>query len=247
MKTYSSALTAYRAALKPHVQIDFISIRVKRRDDPESLVWCHYCSDEDNRTITITDPDTGLADARTFAGGGHLLAMGDLVRSEKQVIRSHSFTMSGASDLVLDMVHGYECREALFQWFIGEIDQDTGLLVDAPPCEFIGFVNTIDIADGALAIEGDEIADSTITITVDSLGAALTARNYDMRSLDVSEARGGDRFFEHGDSAHHWVIPWGKQRKRERDKKGGRGGNGGKAGGKGGGNAGGTGRARPDR
>jgi hypothetical protein len=240
MRVYSSALTNYRNAGKAFWPVHFISFRVKDVDNPLSLTWCHFCTSDDNMTVTITDPDTDETDERTFAGGGHIVKMGDLTRSEGAIIRSHSFTMSGASTLVLDMVHGYNCREALFQWFIGELDQDTGLLIDEPPCEFVGFVNTNDLRDTALTTEGGDTAESTINISVDSFAAALTDRNYDMRDFEVGKARGGDRFFEYADSAHHWNIRWGKEKKREKDKKGKDGRE--KGGGKGGKNNGGTGR-----
>lgn len=247
MRTYSTLLTNYRAAGKAFWPVHYISIRVKDRDNPLAFTWCNFCTFDENMTVTITDPDTGLPVTRTFAGGGHIVKMGDLVRSEGAVIRSHVFTMSGASTLVQDMIHGYNCREGLFQWFIGEFDQDTGLLIDEPPCEFVGFVNTIDLNDSAQTVDGAEASDSLVNISVDSLAAALTDRNYDMRDDEVGKTRGGDRFFEYADSAHHWNILWGKEKKRERDKKGKNDGSGGKGGGKGGSTTGGTGRARSDR
>lgn len=221
MKTYSSAIEAYRSAGKPHHQINFISFKVKDIDAPANLTWCHFCSADDTMTVTVTDPDTGAAASRTFLGGGHLVSMGDLTRSEGAVVRSQTLVLSGASSSVLDMVFGYDCREAGFQWFIGEVDQDTGLLVDAPVCEFVGQVNTIDLSDGALAVNGGSGAESQIPVTLDSLAAMLLARNYDMRSLDVSKGRSGDLFFEHAGNAHHWRVWWGKDKKSENDRKGG--------------------------
>lgn len=243
MRVYSTPITNYRNAGKAFWPIHFISFLVKDTDDPDLLTRANFCTSDENMTVTITDPDSGDPDERTFAGGGHIVKMGDLVRSEGAIIRTHSFTMSGASTLVQDLVHGYNCREALFQWFVGELDQDTGLLIDEPPCEFVGFVNTIDLNEGALSPDGDGIADSVFQVAIDSLAAALTDRNYDMRDFDVGKARSGDKFFQYSDSAHHWNVRWGKEKKREKDK----GGRHRKGGGKGGHGNGGTNRARPGR
>lgn len=219
MRTYSTVLTNYRAAGKAFWPIHFISFRVKDRDNPLAFTWANFCTSDDSMTVTVTDPDNGLPVTRTFGGGGHIVQMGDLVRSEGAIIRTHSFTMSGASTLVQDMVYGYNCREALFQWFIGELDVDTGLLIDEPPCEFVGYVNSIDMKEGAQSVDGGEASDSSFQVSVDSLAAALTDRNYDMRDDEVGKTRGGDRFFEYADSTHHWNIRWGKEKKREKDKK----------------------------
>jgi hypothetical protein len=239
MRVYSTALTDYRNAGKAFWPVHFISFTVKEIDDPDALVLANFCTSDDDMTVTITDPDTGLPVERTFAGGGHIVKMGDLVRSEGPVIRSHSFIMSGASTLVQDLIHGYNCREALFQWFTGELDQDTGLLIDEPPCEFVGFVNAIDLNDSALSIEGDTPPESNVTISIDSLAAALTDKNYDMRDDEVGKTRDNDRFFKYSDSAHHWNVRWGKGKKREKDKH--------KDGDKRGSTAGGSGRVRGSR
>lgn len=218
MRTYSTALTNYRNAMKAFWPIHFISFLVKDTDDPSLLTRVNFCTAEDDMTVTITDPDTDEPDERTFGGGGHIVRMGDLTRSEGAIIRTHSFVLSGTSTLVRDMVHGYNCREALFQWFIGELDQDTGLLIDEPPCEFVGFVNTIDLRDDPLSVDGNDAANSVFQVSVDSLGAALTDRNYDMRDDEVGQTRGGDRIFQYADSAHHWNVRWGKGKKREKDR-----------------------------
>lgn len=241
MKTYPSATTAYRAARKAFLPVHFLSIQARDNTDPSVLQWFHFCSDDEDRNATVTDPDTGASGSRTFLGGGHIVAMGDMVRSEKEVIRSHTVALSAASAEVLAMVNGWNCRGALVQWFIGELDQDTGLLIDPPSIEFVGYVNTIDLVTGAQDDEGEEPVDDLYNLTLDSLAAALTARNYDMRSVDVSMARGGDLFFKYADSAHHWSTRWGKEKKSEKDRLGGNG-----MGGKGAG-AGDTGRVRPDR
>lgn len=243
MRVYSTPITNYRNANKAFWPIHFISFLVKDTDDPDLLTRANFCTSDDDMTVTITDPDSGDPDERTFAGGGHIVKMGDLIRTEGAIIRTHSFTMSGASTLVQDLVHGYNCREALFQWFTGELDQDTGLLIDEPPCEFVGFVNTISLVDSGVSVDGGDAVDSMVNISVDSLAAALTDRNYDMRDFDGGKARSGDKFFQYSDSAHHWNVRWGKEKKREKDK----GGRHRKGGGKGGHGNGGTNRVRPGR
>jgi hypothetical protein len=220
MKTYGSNTTAYRSAGKAHHQVNLVSFKVKGIDSPYAEVWYHFTSEEDDRTVTLTDPDTGGSASRTFKGGGHLLGIDALVRSEGAVIRNHALVLSGASSDVLAMVYGYNCREAPFQWFVGELDQDTGLLVDMPSCEFVGSIETIDQNDGALELGSAEAASTDITVSVVSISADLR-RNFDMRSVEVSQRRSGDTFLQHGDSAHHWVQFWGKESKSEKDRKGG--------------------------
>ena len=221
MKTYSSAITAYRAAGKAFLPVDFISIRVKALEDPEDLTWVHFCTADEDMTIDLVNPDNGNTISRTFLGGGHIVALPELVRSEGAVIQSHAFTFSGASDDVLNIVHGHNCREAPFQWFVGECDQDTGLLLDMPACELVGFINAAEVSDGAIEIDSSAPAESVISILVDSLAAALTARNYAMRSQEASESRSDDLFYQFTGSAPHWSDRWGKEKKSEKDRKGG--------------------------
>lgn len=246
MRTYPTETVNYRAAGRAFWPVHFVTIIGKDKTDPSDLIQFNWTTADDNMTVTVTDPDTETPVSRVFGGGGHLIQMGDLTRSEGAVIRSHSFTMSGASSLVRDMVYGYNLQEALFQWFIGEVDQETGLLLNEPPCEFVGIVNTVEFREGALAVDGQDASDAYCHISVDSLAAKLTDRNYDMRTVDVSESRAGDKFFEYAGAAHHWNIRWGKEKKRERDRKGGKDGQGNKGGGKGGKGNGGTGRVRDD-
>lgn len=220
MKTYSSALTAYRAAGKAYSEINFISFQVKDLTDPGEVTWFHFCSDEDDRNETVINPNTGGSVTRLFLGGGHLVSIDPVVRSEGAVVRSHNLVLSGASPTVQNMVHGYNCQDALFQRFVGEIDQDTGLLIDTPVCEFVGLVNTIDLNDGALPVDGTGPAETAITVTVDSLAAALLTRNYAMRSLEQSRLRDGDEIFKYADEAHHWSIRWGKESRSHADRRG---------------------------
>lgn len=226
MRSYPSTTTAYRAAGKAYGEVHFISFLVKGIADPEALTWCHFCTADDVMSANVTDPTDGSDVTWNFLGGGHILTMGELTRSEGPVVRSLNLVLSGVSDSVRDMVFGYDTREALFQWYVGEVDQDTGLLIDDPSREFIGEVNIVDPSVAALPSDGEEARDATFQVSVNSLGAALLDRNYDMRSLEVSEERDDDQFFEHGDNAHHWRRWWGKEKKSERDRKGGKGGKG---------------------
>jgi hypothetical protein len=88
MRIYSTPITNYRNANKAFWPIHFISFLVKDTDDPDLLTRANFCTSDDDMTVTITDPDSGDPDERTFAGGGHIVKMGDLVRLEGAIIRT---------------------------------------------------------------------------------------------------------------------------------------------------------------
>lgn len=223
MRTYGSATTSYRAAANAHDPVDFLSFRVKDTTDPNTTTWFHFCSAEDDLTVTVVDPETGSSESRTFLGGGHIVGLDALVRSEGAVVRSMQWTLSGASSQVLNMAFGYNCREAMAQYFVGERDQDTGLLLDNPAREFVGSIDTIEPSDSGMAVDDANPADSTIVVSVASIGAALLRVNGDMRSPAVAEKRSGDKIFQHSAVAHYWNRRWGKRGRSKKDREGGKG------------------------
>jgi hypothetical protein len=239
MKTYSSAVTAYRAAGKAHVQVDFLSFQVKDMTTPATKTWLHFCSADDDLTVTVTDPDTGTSASRTFLGNGPIVAMDPIVRSEGAKVRTMTWTLSGVMAEVLNMVNGYNCREAVAQYFVGEFDEDTGLLLYEPALEFIGSIDSIEFTSAGLDA-GGEYAECTYQVAVSSIGADLLRTNSDMRAVEVSARRSGDKIFKHSDDAATWVSPWGKESKSKRDREGGKNDDkrGGTKGGDGGGNPG---------
>lgn len=221
MKTYSSATTAYRAAGNAHYQVDFLSFRVKSFSDPNDFQWYHFCSDDDDITVSVINPDSGETVERTFYGGGHIVELDALIRSEGPVVRSMNWTLSGASNRVLDMLYGHNCREATAQYFIGEINRNTGLFVDTPATEFVGAIEAVTPSDAGLE-NGSPVADSTVTVSVNSIGSQLLRVNGDMRAVETSMQRDGDEIFEYSDSAADWVRPWGRKSKSKRDRDGGK-------------------------
>lgn len=222
MRSYPSVIETYRSNGRAHWQIDFISIRAKAIGDPSTTSWFHFCSADDDMTAEIVRPDTGETISRTFLGGGHLVSIDDVVRSEGTAIRSHGVVLSGISDDVRDMVLGYDIRDALFEHYIGEVNEDTGLVLHKPSLEFVGLVSVPEPVDGPLDVGSAEPAVSTISLTVNSIGATLLSRNYDMRSIEASRSRSDDLFFEYADVAHRVSVWWGDDKRSQRDKKGGK-------------------------
>jgi hypothetical protein len=225
MKTYSTAIANYRAARQEFWQIDLLSFKVKDRTtgDPH---WFHFSSRDDDEAITVIDQTTGSTDLRSYFGGGHIVAMDQLVRSEGTGVRNFALVLSGVSQAVQDMIQGYECRDAVFEWRIGEGEDSTGLLVDTPVLEFEGFVATIDREDAALAIDGDDAGATTMfKVSVVSHIDTLQRANADMRSPEVGQERSGDDIFLYTAESNTWEILWGKkghQHKRDGEGRNGR-------------------------
>lgn len=223
MRTYPSSITNYREAGRAHGQVDYLSIRVRDIGSPSGRRWFHFCSldDESRQEVVDPDDDSETPVERRFLGGGHIVAMPDVIRSEKAKVQSLTFVLSGTSPEVLDMIHGHDTRGATFQWFVGEVNHNTGRLLDMPECEHVGEIGLVELLDSAHAVDSAEPAESIVSITVEPLSAQLTGRNFDMRDVDVSEGRSGDRFFSYSDNAPTIRVWWGKEKKSERDRKGG--------------------------
>jgi hypothetical protein len=214
MKTYSTAIGNYRAALREFGQVDLLSFRVRSRNSPSEQVWFNFSSRDDDETIFVTDLATGDSEPRDFFGGGHIVALDPLVRSEGTGVRNFTLVLSGASESVLDMIQGYDCRDAIIEWRIGEAEDDTGLLVDSAVLEFEGFVDTIDREDAALTFDGGQPADSNFKVSVSSHIAALQRPNPDMRSPEIGQDRSDDDIFLYAGAANTWTILWGKEGKK---------------------------------
>jgi hypothetical protein len=58
------------------------------------------------------------------------------------------------------MIQGFDCRGAVFEWRVGEGEDQTGLLVDTPVLELEGFVDTADRDDAAVSIDDDTPAEA---------------------------------------------------------------------------------------
>jgi hypothetical protein len=230
MKTYSSDISAYRGAQREYYQIDLLSFKVRDRStgDPH---WFHFSSRDNDETISVIDQESGDAEFRDYFGGGHIVALDPLVRSEGTGVRNLQLVLSGTSDEVQDMIEGYDCRDAVFEWRIGEGRDDTGLLIDTPVVEFDGFVDTADREDAAVAVDGDEPADTNFRVSVVSHIAALQQANPDMRSHEVGQERNDDDIFLYAGEANTWDVLWGKGgHKHKHDGPGGGGGHHGKNG-----------------
>jgi hypothetical protein len=210
MKTYSNALSNYRGALREFYQVDLLSFRVRDRStgDPR---WFHFSSRDEDETIKVIDQATGAEEFRDYFGGGSIVNLDPLIRSEGTGIRNFTFVLSGTSDPVLDMIQGYDCRDAIVEYRIGEGEDNTGLLVDTPVVEFDGFVDTIDREDAALSLDAQGPADSNFKVSVVSHIATLQRANPDMRSPEIGQERGGDDIFLYTAEANTWTILWGKE------------------------------------
>lgn len=173
-----------------------------------------------NRIDDVTLGAAGATSVRTFLGGGHLVDLDDIERTLGTNYDRYSVVMSGPSDTVRTMMLTYDTREAIYERYTGEVDQDTGLLLASPSAEFLGIIDGGDPNDSALAVDGSEPAESVIILTVAGFGISLRRQNFDMRSVEVSEQRSGDKIFKHSDSAHHWKVRWGKGKGSQNDRGG---------------------------
>lgn len=213
MKTYSSAITNYRADLKGYFQVNLLCFVVKTRDTGET-VRVNFSDREYNETIQIVNQSTGDLEFRDFIAGA-IVDIDPLIRSEGTNTRNFNVTLSGVHQSVLDMVQGYDTRDAEIEWHIGEAEEGTELLIDTPVCEFIGIVDTPDLEDSAVDPHSDGGSESHIVISITSYLATLQF-NPDMRSLEIGQERSDDDIFQYAAETNQWDILWGKEGKKHK-------------------------------
>lgn len=216
MKTYTNAITIYRASGREHGQVDLVSFRVRERDtgDPH---WFHFTSRDDDEAVTVIDPDSGADDLRSYFGGGHIVAMDAITRTEGTDASPMSIVLSATSDVVRDMIYGYDCRDALVEWHIGESEDNTGLLIDTPSLEFEGFIDVVSKDDAGLNLENDVPADSNFKLTIVDHITVLERGNADLRSYEVGQDRSGDAIYRFVAESNTWDVLWGMKGKKKKN------------------------------
>lgn len=220
MKTYSTAITSYRTGNGGYWQRNFLTFVVRDRTTLAAVTY-NFWDGDDNVTVEVRNQSTGALEFRDYWGGGHLLELDPIVRSEGTGVRNISIRLSGVSTQVLDMIQGYDCRDAVFEWHVGEAEESTGILVDTPVCEFEGFIDTVSLTDGSIDVQGGQ-AESSFEISIASHISTLLRPNPDVRSLEVGQERSGDDIFAYADAANTWMILWGKGGKKHKGDRRGR-------------------------
>lgn len=220
MRTYSTAITNYLNSGKPYSEHVFFTFRVKDKTTHAEVVY-NFSTLEANEDVTVINQDDGTDDLRSYWGGGHIIDYDPIVLSAGTGIRIQRFRMSAVSDIVLDMVNGYNCTNAEFEWHVGIVEHDTGILVDTPTCEYIGFVDQISPSYAPIDPETGEPGEAVFEFEVASLFRALTATNPAVRSEEQGESRSGDKVFAYADAANTWQIYWGKNKSSHKQRNGG--------------------------
>jgi len=210
MKTYSSAINNYRASRQQYYAVNLFAFRVWDAVT-HAGTWFYFSSRDENETYQVIDPATGALHAIDCWGGGQILDVDPLIRSSGTQIRNLAVVLNGASDQVRDMVQGYDCRDAVAYWYIGEVEENSGLLVDNASLEFEGFINSIDFTDSAVDVYSSAGAPSSFSVSLVSHISTLQLANPDMRSYEIGQERSGDEIFLHTDAAPHWTLLWGKK------------------------------------
>jgi hypothetical protein len=178
--------------------------------------WYYFSSRDENETFQVTNPVNGALQSIDCFGGGQILGVDPLIRSSGTQIRNMTVVLNGASSQVRDMVQGYDCREGIAYWYIGEGEEDTGLLVDNASLEFEGFIDSIDLSDGAVDVASQGYAASAFSVSLVSHISTLQRANPDMRSYAVGQERSDDEIFLHADACPHWTLLWGKEGKNKK-------------------------------
>lgn len=215
MKNYSSAINNYRDSKQQFYAVNIFAFQVY---DPvtHAGTWYYFSSRDENETFQVIDPTTGALHAIDCWGGGQILGVDPLIRSGGTTIRNLTMVMNGASQQVRDMVQGYDCRAGIALWYIGEVEENTGLLVDNAALEFEGFIDTIDFQDSAVDVYSNAGAQSSFSIVLVSHISTLQGANPDMRSYEIGQERSGDEIFLHTDAVPHWTLLWGKEGKNKK-------------------------------
>lgn len=163
-------------------------------------------SDVGSTTVDVIDPDTGAVQSRSFTGAASLVQISAIPLVSNISVQNVTIVLSQVSDHVVDLVHGYDCKQAKVQIFRGLFDPDTRALVSPAVPRFVGFVDQIKINTPR---EGD---DGSVELTCTSHTQEMTRSNPDTRSHESQILRAsGDTFYQDVSVVGDWEHFWGKK------------------------------------
>lgn len=187
---------------------DFLTIVARDRDTGDQVsdgMW----SDVGTVTAEVVDPDTGLADERTFYGAGTLISIDDIPLVSNLTVQTVTIRLSQVADRVNDLVRTHDCKQARVEIHRGLFDPATRLPAAPAVCRFVGFVDDIEIQTPA------EGGDGGVTLSCVSHTQEMTRSNPDTRSHASQVLRSAsDDFFADAATVGEWELWWGKRKGR---------------------------------
>ena len=184
---------------------DFLWI-IARDLDTGDPVTDGLWSDVGSTTVDVIDPDTGAVQSRSFTGAASLVQISAIPLVSNISVQNVTITLSQIAEHVVDLVHGYDCKQAKVQIFRGLYDPDTRSLVSPAIPRFVGFIDQIKINTPR---EGEE---GSVEVTCTSHTQEMTRSNPDTRSHESQILRAsGDTFYKDVSVVGEWEHFWGKK------------------------------------
>lgn len=154
--------------------------------------------------IEVVSGATGALEQRAFVADDALLKVSPIRVTSDLTIRPASFALNPLHPRVATMLANYSVRLAPVEIHRVPLDADSRLLVAAPRCRFLGFVETVKRRRPSAGSKGE------LTLNCISETVQLTRINPAKRSDESQKLRSGDRMMRYAEVAAEWDIPWGE-------------------------------------
>jgi hypothetical protein len=201
--TYDALVAAPETGLRERNLVTFF---VRSLDGESSQTFCFW-NDLDTVTIPVIDGATGATVSRDFVGDGSILSMDKIPLTSDLTVRTVRVTLSQIHATVQDMARGWDIRGARVEIHRSLFNPQTGAVIGAAACHFVGKVNKAPISTPSVGQEGG------ITIDVVSQTRDLTRTNPAKKSDETQKRRSGDRGRRYIGTANV-KIWWGEKRQR---------------------------------
>jgi hypothetical protein len=184
---------------------DFLWIVVRDRTTGDSVsdgMW----SDYGTIAAHVVNPDTGIAESRTFTGAGGLISISDVALVNNLTVQNVTIVANQLVDRVNELMRDYDPKQGRVEVYRGLFDPATRIMVAPAECRFVGFIDQVEINTPK---EGEE---GGVTITCASHTQELTRSNPDTRSDASQRLRSAtDNFFQDAAVVGDWEFFWGKK------------------------------------
>lgn len=188
---------------------DFLSITVRDRDTNDPIVG-NFWSGIGDRDVAVYNPKTGVNEIRTFEGAGMLIEIDPIPLVANLTVQQISITFSSLSNDALNLIHGYNAKQAEVLIWRGWWDRrsDAPMTAAAEP-RFLGYVQEPEFVIPA----ADDEAGAILRVECSSIAQQLTMSNPETRS-DASQRRrdANDAFLSDVASVGEWEQWWGQER-----------------------------------